>query len=87
VELDDRQEKIGYKIRDAQLQQVPYMLVVGDRESAEGTVSVRARRGGDLGAVTVPAFLARARAEIDSRQGDEASPPVERGRSTTPAGA
>ncbi len=43
------QEKIGYKIREAQLQKVPYMLVVGDREAAEGTVSVRSRSGGDLG--------------------------------------
>ena len=49
VDLDDRQEKIGYKIREAQLQKVPYMLVVGDRESAEGTVSVRTRAGGDQG--------------------------------------
>ena len=40
-ELDDRQEKIGYKIREAQLQKIPYMLVVGDREAAEGTVGVR----------------------------------------------
>ena len=43
VELDERQEKIGYKIREAQLQKIPYMLVVGDREAAEGTVSVRSR--------------------------------------------
>ena len=49
VELDERQEKIGYKIREAQLQKVPYMLVVGDREAAEGTVSVRTRAGGDPG--------------------------------------
>ena len=50
VELDGRQEKIGYKIREAQLQKIPYMLVAGDREAAEGTVSVRSRSGGDLGA-------------------------------------
>jgi threonyl-tRNA synthetase len=74
VELDARQEKVSYKIREAQIQQVPYMLVVGDRESAEDTVSVRARRGGDLGAQTVAQFLDRARAEIDSRQGDQAPP-------------
>ena len=48
--VDDRQEKIGYKIREAQLQKVPYMLVVGDREAAEGTVGVRHRAGGDQGA-------------------------------------
>jgi threonyl-tRNA synthetase len=67
VELDDRQEKIGYKIREAQLQKVPYMLVAGDREAAEGTVSVRSRSGGDLGARAVDAFLADARQEIDRR--------------------
>src|SRR5438552_15411082 len=47
VDLDERQEKIGYKIREAQLQKVPYMRVVGVRESADGTVSVRSRSGGD----------------------------------------
>ena len=58
VELDERQEKIGYKIREAQLQKVPYMLVTGDREAADGTVSVRSRLGGDLGARAVDAFIA-----------------------------
>jgi threonyl-tRNA synthetase len=67
VELDDRQEKIGYKIREAQLQKVPYMLVVGDREAAEGTVAVRSRAGGDLGATSVEAFLEKARDEIRRR--------------------
>ena len=60
VELDERQEKIGYKIREAQLQKIPYMLVVGDRESAEGTVSVRTRAGGDQGASPIDAFIASA---------------------------
>ena len=64
VELDDRQEKIGYKIREAQLQKVPYMLVAGDREAAEGTVSVRSRTGGDLGARAVGAFIVDAQEEI-----------------------
>jgi threonyl-tRNA synthetase len=64
IDLDARQEKIGYKIREAQLQKVPYMLVVGDRESAEGTVAVRSRSGGDLGARPVEAFIALARDEI-----------------------
>ena len=49
VQVDERQEKIGYKIREAQLQKIPYMLVVGDREAADGTVAVRSRSGGDLG--------------------------------------
>jgi threonyl-tRNA synthetase len=64
VTLDERQEKIGFKIREAQLQKVPYMLVVGDRESAEGTLSVRTRAGGDQGASTIEAFLTSARQEI-----------------------
>ncbi len=64
VDLDERQEKIGYKIREAQLQKIPYMLVVGDRESAESTVSVRTRSGGDQGASPVDAFIGSAREEI-----------------------
>jgi len=64
ADLDERQEKIGYKIREAQLQKVPYMLVIGDRESADGTVSVRTRTGGDQGASPVDAFIAAARDEI-----------------------
>ncbi len=64
VELDARLEKIGYKIREAQLQKVPYMLVIGDRELAEGTVSVRSRFAGDLGARSVEAFLSDANGEI-----------------------
>jgi threonyl-tRNA synthetase len=64
VELDDRQEKIGYKIREAQLQKVPYMLVTGDREATEGTISVRSRSAGDLGGRDVDAFITTAREEI-----------------------
>jgi len=67
VELDARQEKIGYKIREAQLQKIPYMLVAGDREAAEGTVSVRSRSGGDLGARSVDEFIGQALAEIAAR--------------------
>jgi len=67
VELDDRQEKIGYKIREAQLQKVPYMLVVGDREMADGTVSVRSRAAGDQGARTVEAFVGAALEEVRSK--------------------
>jgi len=64
VDLDDRQEKIGFKIREAQLQKVPYMLVAGDRESSEGTVAVRSRSGGDLGARPVDTFMVDALEEI-----------------------
>ena len=62
--LDERQEKIGYKIREAQLQKVPYMLVVGDREAETGTVSVRERSGGDRGSSAIDAFVAAARDEV-----------------------
>src|SRR5437899_5947695 len=64
AELDERQEKIGFKIREAQLQKVPYMLVVGDREADTGSVSVRERSGGDKGASSIEAFIAAARDEI-----------------------
>jgi threonyl-tRNA synthetase len=67
VELDARQEKVNYKIREAQLQKIPYMLVVGDREAAEGTVAVRSRAGGDLGARPIDQFVRDARAEIASK--------------------
>jgi threonyl-tRNA synthetase len=67
VELDDRQEKIGYKIREAQLQKIPYMLVTGDREAAEGMVSVRSRYAGDLGARSIDAFVAAAKEEIATK--------------------
>jgi threonyl-tRNA synthetase len=64
VDLDERQEKIGYKIREAQLQKVPYMLVTGDREAADGAVAVRSRSQGDLGSRAVGAFIADALDEI-----------------------
>ena len=67
AELDDRQEKIGYKIREAQLQKIPYMLVTGDREAAEGTVAVRTRAGGDQGARPVDEFIAAALDEARAR--------------------
>src|SRR3954466_5514050 len=72
AELDDRQEKIGYKIREAQLQKIPYMLVTGDREAAEGTVSVRSRTGGDLGGRSVDEFVGQALAEIAAKGEPEA---------------
>jgi threonyl-tRNA synthetase len=67
VELDERQEKIGYKIREAQLQKVPYMLVTGDREAADGAVSVRSRSAGDLGARSLRDFIAAAHEEIRTK--------------------
>ncbi len=61
VEVDERNEKLGYKIREAQVLKIPYMLVVGAREQEAGTVNVRRRAGDELGAMDRPAFLARAR--------------------------
>ena len=68
VVVDDRQEKVNLKIRDAQLQKVPYMLVVGDREASEGAVSVRSRTKGDLGGRPLDQFLTDALAEIASKR-------------------
>jgi len=67
VQVDERVEKIGYKIREAQLQKIPYMLVVGDREAAEGTVAVRSRSSGDLGSQPLDAFVASAREEVNRK--------------------
>jgi threonyl-tRNA synthetase len=67
AELDERQEKIGFKIREAQLQKIPYMLVAGDREAAEQTVAVRSRVGGDLGSRTLTGFIEQAQREIAAR--------------------
>ena len=76
VELDDRQEKINYKIREAQLQKVPYMLVAGDREAAEGTVAVRSRSGGDLGPRSVDAFISDALEEVRRKSRSEEQEPA-----------
>jgi threonyl-tRNA synthetase len=65
--LDERQEKIGYKIREAQLQKIPYMLVAGDREAAEGTISVRHRTQGDIGSQRLEEFLEHAQQEIAAK--------------------
>ncbi len=68
VELDDRNEKIGYKIREARLQKVPYMLVIGDSEAESGTVAVRKRgENGDLGAMKLEEYIVRAVEEIETR--------------------
>ena len=67
AEADVRSEKLGKKIREAQLEKVPYVLVIGDKEAEEGVVSVRHRAEGDLGTMTAADFLAMAREEIDSK--------------------
>ena len=67
VEVDARNEKIGYKIREAQLKKVPYMLVVGDKEMEEGLVAVRSRSEGELGQLTIEDFTKRAVEEVKSK--------------------
>ena len=66
VELDARSEKIGYKIREAQLQKTPYMLVIGDKEKESQTVGVRSRKEGDIGAMPINEFLSKIVNEIET---------------------
>ena len=67
VEVDDRSEKIGFKIREAQLQKVPYMILVGDKDIENNTVSVRDRKEGDLGAMSLEQFIEKAVEEIETK--------------------
>ncbi len=67
VEVDDRSEKIGFKIREAQLSKVPYMILVGDKDIENNTVSVRDRKEGDLGAMSLEDFIAKAVEEIETK--------------------
>ena len=66
-ELDDRSEKIGYKIREAQLEKVPYMLILGDKEVESGTVGVRSRKDGDKGAMATADFIAEIKSLVESK--------------------
>lgn len=66
VEIDDRNEKIGYKIREAQLQKVPYMLVLGEKEVKENNISVRDRKEGDLGSISIDKFISKIKEEIEN---------------------
>ncbi len=68
VEVDDRNEKTGYKIREAQLSKVPYMLIVGAKEVEEGTVSIRSREDGDIGTMKVDEFEEKVLDEIERRK-------------------
>jgi threonyl-tRNA synthetase len=68
AELDHRSEKIGYKIREAQLQQIPYMLVVGEKEVEGKLVAVRSRDSGDLGQVSVEEFIKSLKTEIKEKK-------------------
>ena len=68
VEVDDRNEKTGYKIREAQLQKIPYMLVVGEKEASSNTVAVRSRENGDLGTESIDEFIAKLEKEIEEKK-------------------
>jgi len=67
VEVDKRSEKLQYKIREAELAKIPYMLVVGDKEKEAGTVSLRAKKEGNVGVVKVDEFIARIKKEIKEK--------------------
>jgi threonyl-tRNA synthetase len=68
VEIDGRDEKIGKKIREAQMDKIHYMLILGDQEIDSGTVAVRSRLDGDLGVISVPALIERLQSEVVSRR-------------------
>lgn len=74
VELDTRSEKIGYKIREAQMQRIPYMLIVGQKEKEEGLVAVRSRGAGDEGQKNLADFIRKLQEEIASKAMEEAEP-------------
>ena len=65
VELDDRQEKIGYKIREAQLQKIPYMIILGDKEVEAKAVGVRSRKAGDIGQMSIEDFMNKIKEETE----------------------
>ena len=67
VTCDHRSEKIGYKIREAQLEKIPYMLVIGDKEVENGVVAVRSRRDGDIGTMPLSDFIAKAVEEVRTK--------------------
>jgi len=67
VEINDSQEKLGYKIRQSQVQQVPYMIIIGDKEIKDNTISVRDRREGDIGSFKLDEFKERILKEIEEK--------------------
>ena len=67
AELDEREEKTGYKIREAQLQKIPYMLIIGDKEVESNSVGVRARKEGDIGQMSLDKFISKIQEEIESK--------------------
>lgn len=70
VESDIRNEKIGYKIREAQIQKVPYMIIIGEKEMKNGNISVRSRKDGDIGTMSLDDFISKVKKNIDSKSRD-----------------
>lgn len=70
TKIDDRNEKIGYKIRSAQIEKIPYMLILGEKEFDNGTISVRSRKGGDLGSMSIEEFIKNISNEIKSKNNE-----------------
>ena len=68
VEVDDRSEKIGFKIRSAQLEKVPYMVIVGDKDIENNTISIRSRKEGEIGAMKVQDFITAIVEEIEEKE-------------------
>ncbi len=67
VEFDDRNEKVGYRIRDWEMKKAPYMLVVGEKEKAAGTVSVRQHKKGDMGSLALGKFIEQIQNEVQQK--------------------
>ena len=63
VEVDDRSEKVGYKIREARLQKIPYMIILGDKEQEANTIGIRSRKDGDIGQMTIEEFISKIKDE------------------------
>jgi len=67
AKVDDRNEKIGFKIREAEIQKIPYMLIVGEKEASSKTISIRKRKEGDLGKGSLDEFIEKIKSEIDKK--------------------
>lgn len=70
VKYDNRNEKVGYKIREAQLEKIPYMLVIGDKEKEENTVTIRSRKETDAGTMSLEEFINKIKKEIEEKVKD-----------------
>jgi threonyl-tRNA synthetase len=67
VQIDDRNEKVGFKIREGETQKIPYMLIIGDKEINDNVIAVRRRREGDIGQMSLDEFISMIQKEIDEK--------------------